>query len=215
MNRYYGLYKSILFFNNQRIKSKTIENMKKVTIIASLLISSAVSFAQTWTIDKAHSRLAFGATHLGIAEIGGTFNSVDAKFTATKPDFSDAAIELTAEVKSINTDNEQRDKHLQAPDFFDAEKFPTLTFKSTSFKKVSDKKYKLNGNLTLHGVTKPVSLDVVFNGTATNPMSKKTVAGFKITGTIKRTDFGIAAAMPAAMLSDEITLNAGTEFVKD
>lgn len=190
--------------------------MKKATIIiAALLISGATTFAQSWTVDKAHSRLGFGITHLSVAELGGTFNSIDAKFTASKPDLTDAVIELTADVNSINTDNDQRDGHLKSPDFFDAAKFPTLTFKSTSFKKVADKKYKLSGDLTMHGVTKPVVLDVVYNGTSTNPMSKKTVAGFKITGVIKRSDFGIAASMPAAMLSDEVSLQASTEFTKD
>jgi polyisoprenoid-binding protein YceI len=189
--------------------------MKKATIIAALLISSAATFAQTWTVDKAHSRLGFNVTHLTVAELGGTFNSIDAKLTASKPDFTDAVVELTADVNSINTDNEQRDGHLKTADFFDAAKFPTLTFKSTSFKKVGDKKFQVSGNLTLHGVTKPVVLDVVFNGTTTNPMSKKTIAGFKITGVIKRSDFGIAPSMPAAMLSDEVALQASTEFAKD
>lgn len=189
--------------------------MKKATIIAALLISSAATFAQTWTVDKAHSRLGFNVTHLSVAELGGTFNSIDAKITSSKPDFTDAVVELTADINSINTDNDQRDTHLKSADFFDAQKFPTLTFKSTSFKKVSDKKYKVSGNLTLKGVTKPVVLDVVLGGTTTNPMSKKPVVGFKITGSIKRSDFGVAAGMPTAMLSDEVKLNAGTEFVKD
>jgi polyisoprenoid-binding protein YceI len=189
--------------------------MKKATIIAALLISSAATFAQTWTVDKAHSRLGFNVTHLSVAELGGTFNSIDAKITSSKPDFTDAVVELTADISSINTDNEQRDTHLKSADFFDAEKFPTLTFKSTSFKKVSDKKYKVSGNLTLKGVTKPVVLDVVLGGTTTNPMSKKPVVGFKITGSIKRSDFGVAAGMPTAMLSDVVTLTAGTEFVKE
>jgi polyisoprenoid-binding protein YceI len=190
--------------------------MKKATIIAAaLLISSATTFAQTWTADKAHSRLGFGVTHLTVTELGGTFNSIDAKFTSSKPDFTDAVIELSADVNSINTDNEQRDNHLKSPDFFDAAKFPVLSFKSTSFKKVADKKYKLSGDLTMHGVTKPVVLDVVLNGTSTNPMSKKTVAGFKITGTIKRSDFGVGPSMPVAIVSDEVTLNANTEFAKD
>ena len=116
---------------------------------------------------------------------------------------------------SINTENEQRDKHLQSPDFFDAEKFPALTFKSTSFKKVSGKKYKVAGLLTLHGVSKPVELDVVFNGTVENPMSKKTMAGFNISGVIKRSEFGIATGMPATMLGDGVALQASTEFAKD
>ena len=131
--------------------------MKKATIIAALLIASAATtFAQTWTADKAHSRVGFNVTHLSVAELGGTFNSIDAKLTSSKPDFTDAVVEFSADVNSINTDNEQRDGHLKSPDFFDAAKFPTLTFKSTSFKKVSDKKYKVSGNLTLKGLPNPL-----------------------------------------------------------
>jgi polyisoprenoid-binding protein YceI len=190
--------------------------MKQNTLLAALLLFvSVTTFGQTWSVDKAHSRLGFGITHLTIAELGGTFKSFDAKITAAKPDFSDAAVELTADVNSIDTDNEQRDGHLKSADFFDVAKFPTFTFKSNSFKKVSDKNYKVTGDLTLHGVTKPVTLDVVYNGTTTHPMSKKTLAGFKISGIIKRSDFGIATGMPAGMLSDEVALAAGLEFTKE
>ena len=188
--------------------------MKRITLLAAALVLTATAFSQTWTADKAHSRLGFGVTHLTISEIDGSFKNFDSKFTASKDDFSDAVIELSADVSSINTENEQRDNHLKSPDFFDAAKFSTLTFKSTSFKKIGAKQYKLAGDLTLHGVTKPVVLDVVLNGTATNPMSKKTVAGFKITGVIKRSDFDLGASFPAMMLSDEVTLTANTEFVK-
>lgn len=189
--------------------------MKKIILsTAALFILAASTFAQEWNMDKAHSQVNFGITHMGINEVGGSFGTVSAKFTATKDDFSDAAIELTADVNSINTGNEQRNTHLKSPDFFNAAQFGTLTFKSTSFKKVSDKTYQLTGDLTLHGVTKSVTLTATLNGTATNPMNKKTVAGFKVTGTIKRTDFGIGANFPANMLSDDVSLVANTEFVK-
>ena len=118
-------------------------------------------------------------------------------------------------MNSINTGVEQRNNHLKSPDFFDAAKFGTLTFKSTSFKKTSGKNYEVTGDLTLHGVTKPVVLTAVFNGTIVNPQSKKTVAGFKVTGIVKRTDFGIAASFPATMLGDDVQLNGNAEFVKD
>jgi len=151
---------------------------------------------------------------MGINEVDGSFGSVTAKFTSTKDDFSDAAIELSADVNSLNTGVEQRNNHLKSADFFNAAQFSTLTFKSTGFKKTGDKTYQLTGDLTLHGVTKPVTLTATFNGTVVNPQSKKTVAGFKVTGTIKRSDFGIATGFPPAMLSDEVSLVANTEFVK-
>lgn len=189
--------------------------MKKLTIVASLLALSATTFAQTWNVDKAHSRLSYSVTHMGISESEGAFRTFDAKITSSKEDLSDATIEVSADVNSLSTDNEMRDKHLKSADFFDAEKFGTLSFKSTSFKKVSGKNYKLTGDLTLHGVTKSVTLDAVFNGTVTNPMNKKISAGFKFTGTIKRTDFGIGASMPAAMLGDDVKILGNAEFVKE
>lgn len=189
--------------------------MKKVTILLAGLVMSASSFAQTWSIDKGHSRVGFGITHLTINQIDGNFKAYESKITSSKADFSDAAIELTADVNSINTDIDARDNHLKGADFFDAEKFPKMTFKSTSFKKTGAKEYKVAGDLTLHGVTKPVTLTAVLVGTTTNPMSKKEVAGFRVTGSIKRTDFGIASGMQEAMLSDKVELIANTEFSKD
>lgn len=189
--------------------------MKKVTIVASLLALSATTFAQTWNVDKAHSRLSYSISHLGISESEGNFKTFDAKITSAKEDFSDAVLEVTADVNSINTDNEMRDKHLKGADFFDAEKYPSISFKSTSFKKASGKNYKVTGDLTFHGVTKPVTLNAVLVGTTTHPMSKKPYAGFKFTGVIKRADFGFATAMPAPMLGEEVTITGNAEFSKD
>lgn len=189
--------------------------MKKSVLVTFLLLSGAVVFGQTWSLDKAHSKLGFSVTHLMVSTVDGSFKTVDAKITSSKADFSDAAFELTADVNTIDTDNEQRDGHLKNPDYFDAAKFPTLTFKSTSIKKVADKKYKLTGNLTLHGVTKPVTLDLTLGGTGEHPYTKKTIAGFKATGTLKRSDFGIGAGTPGTVVSDEVELTANGEFSKD
>ncbi len=189
--------------------------MKKITSLFALILIAGGAFAQNWSLDKAHAKLGFGITHMLLSNVEGQFKSFDSKFTATKDDFSDAVIELTGDVNSIDTDQEKRDEHLKGPDFFDAAKFSTLTFKSKSFKKVDGKKYKLVGDLTLHGVTKTVELDVVVNGPIVHPYSKKNVAGFKITGTLKRKDFGIGAGYAEAMLSDEVTIDANAEFTKD
>jgi len=188
--------------------------MKKITILASLLALSATTFAQTWSVDKAHARLGYSVTHMTLSENEGSFKSYEVKINAAKADFSDATFDVSIDVNSINTDNEMRDKHLKSADFFDVEKYPTITFKSTSLKKVSGNQYKLIGDLTFHGVTKPVTLTAVYNGTVENPMSKKPVAGFTITGAIKRADFGFASAMPAAMLGETINLRASGEFTK-
>lgn len=188
--------------------------MKKInTLFAALLIVGTAS-AQTWTLDKTHAKLGFGITHFLISDVEGSFKTVDATITSSKEDFSDAVIELKGDATSINTENEDRDKHLKGPDFFDVEKFNTLTFKSTSFKKVEGKKYKLIGDLTLHGVTKQVELDAIVNGPIVHPYNNKTIAGFKFTGTIKRSDFGIGAKYPGAALSEEVVITANGEFVK-
>jgi polyisoprenoid-binding protein YceI len=167
----------------------------------------------TWTVDSAHSKLGFSITHMMVSDVEGTFKSFTATVTSSKDDFSDAVVNLSADVASVSTDNDARDKHIKTPDFFDAEKYPKLTFKSTSFKKSGDKTYKVTGDLTLKGITKSVTFDATYRGTYTNQM-KKNVAGFKVSGTIKRKDFNIGANFPVAALSDEVTLIANAEFVK-
>lgn len=189
--------------------------MKKTVLAIAFLLSAIVAFPQTWSLDKGHAKLGFGISHLMVSSVEGNFKSFDAKIISSKEDFSDAVIELSADVNSIDTDNEQRDGHLKGPDFFDAAKYPAMTFKSKTFKKVGDKKYKLGGDLTMHGVTKPVELDVVFNGTAVHPYTKKTIAGFKVSGTIKRSDFAVGTGTPVAVLGDEIAISSNAEFVKE
>lgn len=186
--------------------------MKKISFIILLTVFSCTAFAQTWKSDKAHSQLKFDITHLGISTVSGAFTDFDATIEAKKPDFSDATFTLTAKTASINTGVEKRNEHLKSADFFDAAANPELTFKSTSFKKVSESKYALMGDLTMHGVTKPVSLDLIYRGTVTNPMNKKAVAGFRATGTIKRSDFGIGPKFQAPMLSEEVMITADGEF---
>lgn len=191
--------------------------MKKYVLALSVAGMSLVAFAPapgTWTIDKSHAKLGFTISHLTVSDVEGSFRITDAKIVSTKDDFSDAVVELTADVNSVNTENEKRDEHLKGADFFDAAKYPTLTFKSISFKKVSGNTYKVTGDLTMHGITKRVNLQAVAK-TGVHPMNKKDIAGFKVTGKIKRTDFGIAPSTPNAMLGEEVELNANAEFGKE
>ncbi len=189
--------------------------MKSLVFTVAAFMAFSVANAQTWAVDKAHSKVGFSVTHLMLSEVDGNFKTFDAKITSTKPDLSDAMIELTADINSIDTDNERRDGHLKTPDWFDAAKFPTLTFKSTSFKKVDGKKYALAGDLTMHGVTKPVTLDAVLTGPVTmeNPRGKQEKAGLKISGTIKRSDFGVGSSS-TAVVSEEVEIKAAGEFIK-
>jgi len=190
--------------------------MKKLFSLLMFSFLSVSVFAQTssWKVDPMHSQLSFSTTHLGISDVDGLFKKFEATATGSAADFSDAVFELSADVASINTEVEMRDKHLRSADFFDVEKFPTMTYKSTGIKKVAENKYTLTGNLTLHGVTKPVTMDLWYRGTIVNPQSKTPTAGFQLTGTIKRSDFGIGEKFAPPMLSDEVKIKADGEFKK-
>jgi polyisoprenoid-binding protein YceI len=186
--------------------------MKKISFILFALCISSATFAQTtYMADKAHAKVGFTITHLGLSEVDGTFKTIDAKVTAAKEDFSDAVFEFSADISSISTGNEMRDGHLQGDNWFNAAQFPKLTFKSTGISKVADKKYKLTGNLTIKGVTKSVTLDCTLLGTTVDKKSSKKVAGFKVSGYIKRPDFGVggAGSMP---VSEDVELRASGEF---
>lgn len=190
--------------------------MKKITlIIAAFFTLTAFTVAvSTWQNDDTHSQLGFTVTHLGIADASGTFNDFDVTINSSKPDFSDASVELTAKTASIDTRVEARDNHLKSADFFDAAKYPVITFKSTSIKKAGKNKYKLTGDLNLHGITKQVTMDLRYMGTVENPMSKKQTAGFQVTGTIKRSDFNLGNGFPPPMISNEVSIKADGEFVQ-
>jgi len=189
--------------------------MKKLLIMIVVCSITSVCVAQTYNMDKNHSRLGFSATHFGISHVDGRFKDFVATLNSKKEDFTDAVIEMTAVANSIDTDTEMRDKDLRSENWFDVNKYPTLTFKSTSFKKTGDKNYQLNGNLTIHGVTKPITLDVVYNGKAINPMTKKTSHGFTVTGKLNRKDFSIGSGPASAVVGDEIELRSNVEFIAD
>ena len=142
-----------------------------------------------WVLDKAHTNVRFSVAHLVVSDVDGSFKSFDGGMTNTKPDFSDAVINFTVDVNTINTDNENRDKHLKSDDFFNAEKFPQIKFVSKSFQSLGSNKYKLTGDLTIRDVTKTVSFDVVYGGTVT--AMGGTHAGFKAKTTVNRFDYNL------------------------
>lgn len=189
--------------------------MKKIVLVG-ITALSLMSFmkndtAKTWTIDNVHSKVGFAITHLGINDVHGFFTKYDAKVVATKSDFSDASFELNADVASVTTGFEGLDNHLKAPDMFDATATPKFTFKSTSVASKGGKNLEVKGDLTLHGVTKPITLDATYNGQVSQ--NNKTVAGFKLTGKINRKDFKVGAELPEMVASDMVTINANVEFV--
>ena len=194
--------------------------MKKTTLILSTLILTFISVnAQEtkWGFDKDHSKIQFDVAHMLISEVSGQFQEYEGTVVTSKADFSDAKFDFSITVKSIDTDNEERDMHLRSADFFDVEKYPKITFKSKSMKKVGENQYELIGNLTLHGVTKEVILDIKYGGTIKDPYGN-VKAGFKITGLINRTDFGLKynSIMDTGgmMIGEEVTIICKIELIK-
>ncbi len=190
--------------------------MKLKSLMVALALSSA-AFAQTnWKLDNAHSSVKFSVEHLMVSETDGNFKGFDGTLSSKNADFSDAEISFTVDVKTINTDNEMRDKHLQGDDFFNSEKFPQMKFKGTSFKKVSGNKYLLEGDLTIRDVTKKVKFDVVYRGMQKDPYGN-TKAGFKATGSIKRLEYGLkwnVMTEAAAVVADEVNIVINLEYAQ-
>ena len=166
--------------------------MRNLKFLATLLITiSTLTFSQTtWTVDKSHSKVGFSVSHLVITDVDGFFKDYEAQISSNGDDFSTANVELKVNTSSIFTDNEKRDDHLRSDDFFNSEKYPQMTFKGKSMKKVGDKKYKLTGDFTIRDVTKQITLDVTYNGMVKDPWGN-TKAGFKITGEIDRFDYNL------------------------
>ena len=172
----------------------------------------------TWTIDTAHSEIGFKIKHLVISNVSGKFTSFEGKLEGEPGDLKNAKISFTADVDSIHTGSEQRDGHLKSADFFDTVKYPKLTFVSTKIEQKDGNDYKVTGDLTLKGISKPVTLNVEFGGIQNN-FYGQTVAGFEITGKINRHDFGLTwSAVTEAggiVVSDEVKLAINTELVKE
>lgn len=144
----------------------------------------------TWNIDPTHSEIQFKVKHLVISTVTGYFRSFNGSIETDGDSFDGAKVTFEADIDSVDTNNEDRDTHLKSDDFFNAEKFPTMKFESTSFKNTSGDDYKLTGNLTIRDITKEVTLDVTHGGTVGDPYGQ-TKAGFEINGTINRKEFNL------------------------
>ncbi len=183
---------------------------------ALLLVTSAVS-AQNWAFDKSHSSVLFAVDHMVVSEAQGKFRDFTAEVSGSKDDFSDVKVKAVIKVASIDTDEPKRDGHLKSGDFFDAEKFPEIIFEATAFKKISGNQYEIPGKLTMHGVTKDVTLKAKMKGPVQSPWGGS-IVGFTATGAINRQEFGVnwSKTAPAGELvvGDEVRLTINAEFVK-
>lgn len=189
--------------------------MKKLNTLLAVLLISAGAFAQTtWTIDQAHSKIAFSVSHMAVSETEGSFKDFSGTVKSKSEDFNGAEVEFTAKVASIDTDNEKRDGHLKSADFFDAEKHPDITFKGNLVK--NGDKYQLKGKFTMKGVTKDVTFDVAYGGSIDTGRGVK--AGFKLNGVINRQDYGVNWSSKLAggelVVGDDVTVTCKIELDK-
>lgn len=173
---------------------------------------------KNWVLDTTHSEVQFKIKHLMITNVSGSFNIFTVSAQTEEEDFTKAKLSFTAEVNSVSTNNEQRDTHLKAPDFFDAEKFPQIKFTATKTESVdSDGSYELYGDLTIRDVIKNVKLSVEFGGVVKDPYGN-TKAGFTINGKINRKDFGLTwSAVTEAggvVVSDEVKIAAEIQLIE-
>ena len=182
-----------------------------------MMAATGVNAQSKWNVDASHSNVKFSVSHLVVSEVEGSFRVFDGTIDAPSDDFNNATINFTVDVASINTDNEKRDEHLKSDDFFNAAKYPKMTFKSTSFKKGKGNNYVLEGNLTIRDVTKKMKFNVTHGGTIKDPWGN-TKAGFKTTATISRKEFGLKwntlTEAGGAVVGDEVTMILKLEFGK-
>jgi len=170
-----------------------------------------------WTMDPTHSEVQFKVRHLMISNVTGNFPKFDVQVETEDLDFMTAKAKFTAETSAVTTNNEQRDQHLRSADFFDAAKYPVLSFVATKYEKVDNDSYELFGDLTIRDITKNIKLDVEFGGVITDPWGN-TRAGFSINGKVNRKDFGLVwnAVTEAGgfVVGDEAKIHVEVELIR-
>ena len=186
---------------------------KRIALTAALVVASASAFAApvTYKIDPNHTDVVASWSHFGFSNPIAHFGQVDGAITYDPKNVGTSKVEVTIPLAGLNANVEKFNEHLRSADFFDAEKYPTITFKSTKVEAAGDKKLRVFGNLTIKGVTKPVVLDTTINKIGDHPMAKRAAAGFDATTTIKRSDFGVDKFVPN--VSDNVTIRITTEAV--
>ncbi len=190
--------------------------MFKATICSFLLIIILVSTKawaapETYVIDPTHTYPNFAVSHLGFSTMYGRFDKTTGEFSIDR-EAKKGSVEISIDTATINTGLEERDDHLRAPDFFNAAEFPTITYKATNIKFEGDEPSLIEGNLTLLGVTRPVTLTITSFKCGTNPMNNKALCGIDATGQLKRSDFGMKYALPG--VGDDIKLMISAEGYK-
>ncbi len=180
--------------------------------LALLVSTPAQAAPEKYTYDPAHTQIVFTVSHLGLSNSMGRFNKFSGDFTFDQAQPENSKANITIETNSLDMASADWDRHMKSPDFFNVEKFPTMTFTSGNITKTGDKTATMTGDLTMLGVTKPVTLNVTFNKADIHPMNKNHVAGFSLTGTLKRYDFGMSYALPG--IGDEVNLMIQVEGIR-
>ena len=190
--------------------AQTREDGKKETV-------KTVTQPSKWNNDPIHSSIKFTVSHLTVSEVEGRFKTFSGTIESPSGDFNNATVSFTADVNSITTEDETRDKHLKSDDFFNAEKYPQMSFKSTSFKKVKGNIYSLEGDLTIRDVTRKIKFAVYYGGTVTDPWGN-IKAGFKATGKVSRKEYGLRwnklTEAGGAVVGDDVNILLNLEFAK-
>ena len=181
-------------------------------LAAGLLFTSTAVFAQssTWTIDKNHSQINFEIRHAAVSNVRGSISGVTGTVVWDEKDLSKSSVNATIDATTVSTNNDARDKHLKSPDFFNVEKFPTMTFKSSQVTRANGK-LQVIGDLTLGGVSKSVTLDVDGPSAPVKGMKGGLVTGFSATGMIKRSDFDFGQKYTTPILGDEVKFTLDVE----
>lgn len=195
--------------------------MNHIASIRSSVLLLAATFATgfvnaqttTWKIDPAHSGIGFRIRHLGVSNVRGSFSKVNGTVALDEKDITKSHVEATIDTTTVNTNEPARDKHLSSPDFFDTAKYPTITFKSTAISNIGGK-LTMTGDLTLAGVTKPVTLALDGPATPTKGPRGGTVSGFSATGVIHRSDFNFGSKYTAPLLGDDVNFTIDIEMDK-
>lgn len=189
---------------------------KTVTAVAiaaaAILGSIGNAAADNYVLDVDHTNVLFFVNHLGFSTMEGEFDDVQGSFVFDKDDLSKSSVKVTIQAASVDTDVTALDDHLRGPDFFDVKQFPEITFKSRDIEKTGDNMGKITGDLSMHGVTRSVTLDVKFNREGEHPSTKKHVAGFSATASLTRSDFGIVYGTP--YIGDQVDIRIEVEGLR-